>query len=315
MKKHGRARQGAAGGTSDGAVSSRLEGTPASPSARTFARTSSGGLGGLGEQRCFNTRCQPCSRRGCPCPDLSGPPCSHARASGLGTAGGCGVAMLAARRLRFRGHRSRGRPRGGRGHGHHAGVLGFRVDGRSRRAVSGVRRKGAVVAVLVRRPLAERLRSIGEQARRLVRQRTGGSAFERASSVEGAPCPQARARRSRGGSKMRRGLSAVVVAKSRPRGENQELQRLVGQTPLRQRTPERRAHRGSKRVKRREPRHPPGLSSSGSRRGSRVLIFDNWVARPLSTGHGRCHALRKEPCAVESRRGRNALERSAAVMP
>jgi hypothetical protein len=108
MKKHGRARQGAAAGTSDGAVSSRLEGTPASPSARTFARTSKGGLGGFGAQWCSNTHCQPCSRRGCPCPDLSGPPCSHARASGLGTAGGCGVATLAARRLRFRSHRSVG---------------------------------------------------------------------------------------------------------------------------------------------------------------------------------------------------------------
>jgi hypothetical protein len=157
MKKHGRARQGAAAGTSDGAVSSRLEGTPASPSARTFARTSKGGLGGFGAQWCSNTHCQPCSRRGCPCPDLSGPPCSHARASGLGTAGGCGVATLAARRLRFRGHPFRGQPRRGRGNASHAGVLGFRVDGRSRRAVSGVRRNGAVVAVHVRRHLAERL--------------------------------------------------------------------------------------------------------------------------------------------------------------
>jgi hypothetical protein len=45
----------------------------------------------------------------------------------------------------------RGQPRRGRGDGHHAGVLGFRVDGRSRRAVSGVRGAGAVVAVLVPR--------------------------------------------------------------------------------------------------------------------------------------------------------------------
>jgi hypothetical protein len=157
MNKHRRARQGAAAGSSDGAVSSRLEGTPASPSARTFARTSSGGLGGHGEQRCSNTRCQPRSRRGCPCPDLSGPPCSHARAPGLGTAGGCGIAMLAARRLRFRGRRSLGNHGASGVTGHHAGVLGFRVDGRSRRAVSGVRRKGAVAAVLDRRHLAERL--------------------------------------------------------------------------------------------------------------------------------------------------------------
>jgi hypothetical protein len=157
MNKRRRARQGAAAGSSDGAVSSRLEGTPASPSARTFARASSGGLGEHGEQRCSNTRCAPRSRRGCPCPDLSGPPCSHARAPGLGTAGGCGIAMLAARRAPVSGPSFLGQPRSERGNGHHAGVLGFRVDGRSRRAVSGVRRKGAVVAVLVRRHLAGRL--------------------------------------------------------------------------------------------------------------------------------------------------------------
>ena len=103
-----RARQGVAGGTIRGAVFPRSEGTPASPSARTFARASSGGRGGPGQQRCSNTRCQPGSRRGCPCPDLSGPPCSHARASGPGTAGGHGSGLARRPQAPFRGHRAVG---------------------------------------------------------------------------------------------------------------------------------------------------------------------------------------------------------------
>lgn len=169
-----RARQGAAGGSSDGAAPSRSEGTPASPSARTFARTSSGGLGGLGKQRCSNTRCEPSLRRGCPYPDPSGPPCSHARASGLGY--GWQVWLRHARRPQapVSGPPLRGKPRRGRGDGHSAGVLGFRVDGRSRRAVPGVRGKGAVVAVLAPRHLAERLsvnRRKGTAARAATRER------------------------------------------------------------------------------------------------------------------------------------------------
>jgi hypothetical protein len=107
----------------------------------------------------------------------------------------------------------RGQPRRGRGDGHYAGVLGFRVDCRSRRVVSDVRRESAVVAVPPPRQLAERLRSIGEQARRLVRQRRSGSALGRSSSSEGAPRPQARAPRSRGESGRRHGDFAVAVAK------------------------------------------------------------------------------------------------------
>lgn len=167
-----RARQSAAVGPSDGAVAQRSEGTPASPAARTFARTSNGGLGGSGRQWCSITRSLPGSRRGCPFPDPSGPPCSHARAPGPGTAGGDGSGRLHHPQAPIPEPALHGQPRRARGHGHHAGVLGFRVDCRSRRAVSGVRRASAVVAVPTPRHLAERPRPIGEQAPWFVRQRT-----------------------------------------------------------------------------------------------------------------------------------------------
>jgi len=53
---------------------------------------------------------------------------------------------------------------------------------------------------------------------------------------------------------------------------------------------------GSKWVKRREPRHSPARLSraAGNRCGSRVLIFDKWVARPRSTGQAPGRALREE---------------------
>lgn len=53
---------------------------------------------------------------------------------------------------------------------------------------------------------------------------------------------------------------------------------------------------GSKWVKRREPRHSPARLSraAGNRRGSRVLIFDKWVARPRSTGQAPGRTLREE---------------------
>jgi hypothetical protein len=56
--------------------------------------------------------------------------------------------------------------------------------------------------------------------------------------------------------------------------------------------------------------HPSSVDTgrSGTRCGARVLIFDNWVARPPSTGHGRCRALRKEPATAESRQGPSALD-------
>jgi len=95
---------------------------------------------------------------------------------------GVAPAMLAARRLQFRSHRSVGNHGAGGVTGHHAGVLGFRVDCRGRRVVSGVRRESAVVAVPAPRRLAERLRPVGEQARRLVRQRRSGSALGCSSS-------------------------------------------------------------------------------------------------------------------------------------
>lgn len=126
---------------------------------------------------------------------------------------GVAPAMLAARRFQFRSHRSVGNHGAGGVTGHHAGVLGFRVDCRGRRVVSDVRRESAVVAVPAPRHLAVRLWPNGEQARRLVRQRRSGSALGRSSSSEGAPRPQARAPRSRGGPGRRRGTFAVAVAK------------------------------------------------------------------------------------------------------
>jgi hypothetical protein len=108
--------------------------------------------------------------------------------------------------------------------------------------------------------LAERLRPIGERHGGPSRQREGGSALGRSSPVEGTPRPQAHARRSRGKhGKAAWGLGGGPRRKAGHPRRNQERQRLVGHTPFRSRTPERRAHRGSKRVKRREPRHPPGL--------------------------------------------------------
>lgn len=132
-----RARQGAAAGSSDGAVSSRPEGTPASPTARTFARTSNGGLGGSGEQRWSNTRCQPGPRRGCPCPHPSGPPCSHARASGPSTAGGCGSGHARRPQVPIQEPPLRGQPRRGRGDGSPRGCA--RVSRRLQRSARRVR--------------------------------------------------------------------------------------------------------------------------------------------------------------------------------
>jgi len=155
----------------------------------------------------------------------------------------------------------RGQPRCGRGDGSPASVLGFRVDCRSRRAVSGVRGLGAVVAVLAPRALAERLRPIGETAPWLVRQRAGGSAFGCSSSKEGAPRPgRSRSPFTRWAGRTGVGSSvAGCRCKAGLPRRNQERQRLVGRSPLRKRTPERRTMRGSKRVKRRESRHPPAF--------------------------------------------------------
>jgi len=165
----------------------------------------------------------------------------------------------------------RGQPRCGRGDGSPASVLGFRVDCRSRRAVSGVRGLGAVVAVLAPRALAERLRPIGETAPWLVRQRAGGSALSGALRrkkvllVQKVALAVHAVDRSNG-----RGASVVGCrCKAGLPRRNQEHQRLVGRTPLRKRTPERRTMRGSKRVKRREPRHPPRVRFSSGVRESR----------------------------------------------
>lgn len=185
--------------------------------------------------------------------------------TGYGRAG-VAPATLAACRLRFRSHRSAGDRSARRVTGRPAGVLGFRVDCRSRRAVSGVRRESAVVAVPAPRHLARRLRPMGEETPRLARQRASGSALGCSSLMEGAPRPQARARRSRGGRVRRRGASAVAVrCKAGHLRWNQERQRLVGRSPLRKRTPERRTRRESKRVKRRESRHPPELGRHRAR--------------------------------------------------
>jgi hypothetical protein len=137
-------------------------------------------------------------RRGCPYLDPPGPPCSHARASGLGTAFGCGSGRARSPQAPTRSHRAKGNRRAGGVTDHSAGVLGFRVDCRSRRAVSGVGGASAVVAVPTPKHLVERLRPISETALRLARQRASRSALERSSPVEGAPRPHARACRSRG---------------------------------------------------------------------------------------------------------------------
>lgn len=148
----------------------------------------------------------------------------------FGTGRGWWVWLCHARRPQapISGPPHRGQPRRGRGNDHHAGVLGFRVDGRSRRAVSGVRGKGAVVAVLAPRRLAERPWSIGEETPRLLRQRGSRSAFGHSSSVEGTPRPQTRAHRSRGGPGKRRGLSVVVCrCKAGPHGETRSARGSV----------------------------------------------------------------------------------------
>jgi hypothetical protein len=81
------------------------------------------------------------------------------------------------------------------------------------------------------------------------------------------------------------GLSWKAVAARPVALGTRERQRLAGSAQHRKRTPEQRAPRGSKWVKRRDPQHPPAsIRRAGSRRETRVLIFDKWVARSRSTG-------------------------------
>lgn len=186
---------------------------PASPTTRTFARTSSGGLGGSGEQQWSNTRCQPGPRRGCPGPDPSGPPCSHARASGPGTAGGCGSGHARRPQAPIQEPPLRGQPRRGRGHGSPCGCarVSRRLQRSARRVRCPTRERGRGRA---RSEAPSRAapagRRTGTAARAATQER---SALGCSSSSEGAPRPHARAPRSRGGPGRRRGTFAVAVAK------------------------------------------------------------------------------------------------------
>jgi hypothetical protein len=165
----------------------------------------------------------------------------------------------------------RGQPRRGRGDGHQRVCSGF----------ASIAEVGAQCPVSedwarswpysLGGHLAERLRPIGETAPWLVRQRAGGSALSGALRrkkvllVQKVALAVHAVDRSNG-----RGASVVGCrCKAGLPRRNQEHQRLVGRTPLRKRTPERRTMRGSKRVKRREPRHPPRVRFSSGVRESR----------------------------------------------
>jgi hypothetical protein len=212
-----------------------------------------------------------------------------------------------------RGRRSVGNHGAGGVTSRHVGVLGFRVDCKSRRAVFGFRGKGAVVAVLDPRSpsrAASANRRNGTVARAATRGRERSSSALRRWKVllvqEVVLAVHAAGRSNGVGPPW-----LTVAAKPVCQGGTRSIRGSSVGRPSGRECRSGGRHRGSKRVKRRELRHPPGLGdepSAGSRSEVRVLIFDNWVARPLSTGHVRCRTFRKEPGAVESRRGRRALD-------
>jgi hypothetical protein len=199
-------------------------------------------------------------------PGSSGPPCSHARASGPSTAGGCGSGHARRPQAPIQEPPLRGQPRRGRGDGSPCGCA--RVSRRLQRSARRVRcptrerGRGRARSEAPSRA-APANRRTGTAARAATQERERSRALfvvGRCSSSASSCSPF-----TRWAGKAAMDLRGGCRKKSRPVRRNQERQRLVGRTPLRKRTPERRTRRGSKRVKRREPRHPPELGSHRAR--------------------------------------------------